>query len=291
MESSSAAVVPPAASPTLSLRSRESIGSVSAVTAQLAIEDTGLLSLVRDARQLYEASVGNQWLVSPGAPVLFFGDLPEYAASSVRIATVALNPSREEFPKVSPFSRFPNADLPDDALYLHALFAYFRTRPYWSWFDCYEQALLGMAASYYGGSNSTALHTDICSVLPTDPTWSKLFGYVRRQLVNDGVGLWHRLVEYIQPNILLWSTACKWLGLMALRPIGEWTQLATFNLTKHGVQRTRPVGIEARWYSLSTGAPLLVAHGPALEKPLAGLSHELKQEVGRIVKEYWSHGS
>ena len=217
VESSSAAVVPSAASRTLSLRSRESIGSVSAVTAQLATEDTGLLSLVRDARQLYEANAGNHWLVSPGAPVLFFGDLPEYTASAIRIATVALNPSREEFPKENPFSRFPNADSPDDALYLRALIAYFRTRPYWSWFDCYEQALLGMASSYYSGSSSTALHTDFCSVLPTTPTWSKLGAYVQRQLVNDGVGLWHRLVEDIQPNILLWSTAREWLEGMTLR--------------------------------------------------------------------------
>ena len=256
----------------------------------LYVEDAELLSLARDARQLYEAHFGNRWLVSPASPVLFFGDLPKYRTSSIRIATVALNPSREEFPKPAPFSRFPGADSSDDEVYLRALFAYFRTLPYRSWFDCYEQALQGMGASYYDGGSETALHTDVCSVLPTTPTWSGLSDYVQRCLVKDGVDLWHRLIEYIQPNILLWSTARKWLDGIEFRARTQWEQIALFDFTQHGVRRKHPVGLEARWYSLSTGSPFLVAYGPASEKPLARLSHAQKREAGRVVKEYWSHG-
>ena len=258
--------------------------------AELATEDTELLSLVHDARQLYDANAGSPWLVSPASPVLFFGDLPKYSGAPVRIATVALNPSRKEFPQPNPFIRFPRADSQDDASYLQALFAYFRTRPYWSWFDSYEQALLGMGASYYGGSRATALHTDICSVLATTPTWSGLSGYVQAHLIKDGVDLWHRLIKYLKPNILLWSTARKWLGRVMFQPLGEWEMLASFDSTKYGVTRRRPVGLEARWHLLPTGAPLLVAYARPMEKPLASLSHVQKQEVRRIVKEYWSRG-
>ena len=254
------------------------------------MKDAKLLGLVRIARQLYQANREQNWVVKPSAPVLFFGDLPRFETSHFRIATVGLNPSRHEFPMETPFSRFPGSDSDVDSSYLRSLFAYFRNSPYSSWFDFYEQTLKGMGSSYYGGPGNVALHTDIGSVLPTDPTWSGLDPTVRRRLTREGVPLWHRLIERLQPDVLLQSMARRWLELVEFTPLTDWERIHTFDLTRNGNRRKRPIGIEVRWFALSTGKRILIVHVPASQKPLAGLSHEQKRQAGKILKEWWQHG-
>ena len=257
---------------------------------EAGIEDAELLNLVRTARHLYQANRDQRWTVEPAAPVRFFGDLLGFEASQFRVATVGLNPSRHEFPMEAPFSRFPGADLDDESSYLSALFAYFQGSPYRSWFEFYERALLGMGASFYGGTENVALHTDIGSVIPTDPTWSGLEPSIRRRLIREGVPLWHRLIERLQPDVLLQSTARMWLELVEFTPLTGWERIHTFELTKDGGQRKRPMGLDVRSFTFSTGKSVLVAHVPASQKPLAGLSHDQKRQAGEIVKDRWRHG-
>ena len=254
------------------------------------MRDAELLGLAGTARELYQANREHKWVVAPAAPVLFFGDLPGFEASLFRVATVGLNPSRLEFPKETPFLRFPGIDSRDENSYLSALFAYFQCSPYRSWFGFYERTLLGMGASYYGQLENVALHTDIGSVLPTDPTWSGLDASIRRRLSREGVPLWHRLIERLQPDVLLQSTARQWLELVEFTPLTRWERIYTFDLTKDGNRRSRPVSLDVRWFSLFTGKRVLIAHVPASQKPLAGLSHEQKWQAGEIVKEHWQHG-
>ena len=137
-------------------------------------------------------------LVIPSLPILFFGDLHAYFSSRIRILTVGLNPSLHEFPADSPFRRFPLAEgvtVSEPDRYLDALSAYFRTDPYSGWFSAFEPLLNGMEASYYEGQPSTVLHTDICSPVATNPTWSGLDPAVQRALEKDGGPLWHGLNE------------------------------------------------------------------------------------------------
>ena len=249
-----------------------------------------LSGLVRSARQLYETDRGEEWVVSPAAPVLFFGDLPRFEASQIRVVTVGLNPSRLEFPNECPFKRFPGADSDNESLYLSALFTYFRKSPYKSWFGFYEQALLGMGASYYGVAENVALHTDIGSVIPTDPTWSGLAPTIRQHLTHEGVTLWRRLLENLQLDILVQSTAQYWLSRIEWKPLTQWDIAHTFHMTRNGERRKRPIELRVRWHSFDTGKPFLVAHVPAAQKPMAGLSHEQKRQAGRIVMECWQHG-
>jgi hypothetical protein len=246
--------------------------------------------LALDAWELHAAAAQRPWLVDPSAPVLFFGDHRAYLASQLRIATVALNPSRQEFPVASPFSRFPRGEVADITSYLTGLGAYFRTDPYIQWFDFYEQALSGLGASYYSGKPSTALHTDIGSVLPTNPTWSGLDNRVREYLKGSGVTLWHSLIAYLEPEILLWSTARFWLDLINLTPLSAWNVLHTFHKTKAGNPRKRPIAICARWYQLPTDARVLIAFVPAAQKPLAALSHSQKWEAGIAILKSWREG-
>ena len=133
--------------------------------------------------------------VNPSIPILFFGDLNAYKAAPLRTLTVGLNPSLREFPSDRPFSRFPLSDEEtprNRAAYLDTLSRYFRTEPYRAWFNAWEPLLNGAGVSYYGDASSTALHTDLCSPVATDPTWSRL-GKVdqhsQQTLEADGVPL------------------------------------------------------------------------------------------------------
>lgn len=94
--------------------------------------------------------------VTPAVPILFFGDLDGYWVSPLRIVTVGLNPSRKEF-------------------------------------GSFEPLLNGARSSYYGEQPSVALHTDICSPVATDPTWSRLHDVARTTLEADGGRLWHEV--------------------------------------------------------------------------------------------------
>ena len=147
-------------------------------------------------------------------PILFFGDLPSYSSSRTRILTVGLNPSLHEFPVECAFRRFPLAEgvsgrEPDR--YLEALSAYFHTCPYSEWFSAFEPLLGGLEASYYEGQPSTALHTDICSPIATDPTWNCLDRDVQKTLEMDGGPLWHDLLKVLRPQIVVLSVACRHL--------------------------------------------------------------------------------
>lgn len=244
--------------------------------------------LVQRAWNQHQQSRSSPWLVQPSAPVLFFGDPAGYLASPLRIITVALNPSNREFPAGDPFERFPFANDGSEA-YIRSLSGYFTTQPYSSWFDFFDQALRGIDGSYYPGQWNLALHTDIGSCLPTSPTWSGLSPAVRAQLEREGVLLWHDLAEVLRPQVLLFSTARRWLDLIRFGPLSPWRTVGTFHETEAGAARVRPVCVEVRWYQVG-GAPAMVAFVPAAQKPLASLSHPQKLAAGRYILEAWNNG-
>lgn len=253
-------------------------------------DNAALLELVRTARAQYEARRGEKWLVDPAVPVLFFGNLAGYEASCPRIATVGLNPSHREFPPDDPFRRFPNADTADAVAYLAVLSSYFQNRPYREWFDSYEKALNGMGTTYYGEEkNTAALHTDIGSVLPTDPTWSGLEDSIKKRLIREGAPLWRRLIECLQPDIVLGSIAWEWMDdrYIKLEPRGSWEVIHTFEKKKDCSPRKQPVEIKARWHALSTGNKALFAHVPAAQTPLGTLSNEQRLQVGSVILAHW----
>lgn len=79
------------------------------------------------------------------------------------------------------------------------------------WFSSFEALLGGLYASYYPRAENTALHTDLCSPLATDPKWSRLGSKTTKILMDQGVPLWHRLVEVLAPDVVLISVARKHL--------------------------------------------------------------------------------
>ncbi|HET7091970.1 MAG TPA: hypothetical protein VFI22_00780, partial [Thermomicrobiales bacterium] len=81
-------------------------------------------ALIDAAWDLY-ATTQEPCVVRPSIPILYFGDRQRYESSPLQIITVALNPSRHEFPVADRFMRFrPAAAIDPTALDRAAKAAY-----------------------------------------------------------------------------------------------------------------------------------------------------------------------
>ena len=248
---------------------------------------------VSQAWRAHDNAAGLVTRVNPSIPILFFGDLNAYKAAPLRTLTVGLNPSLREFPSDRPFSRFPLSDeesYRDQASYLGVMSRYFRTEPYRAWFNAWEPLLNGAGVSYYGGASSTALHTDICSPIATDPTWSRLGDVDRRALEADGVPLWHILLHCLKPQVVAVSIAEQYLDLIEFDPIDKaWSSLHIFERTGTGAPRTRPYEVQKRWYEVGD-APSLFVFGRAAQKPFGLITDSQKCQVGAMMPEAYQNG-
>ena len=249
-------------------------------------EEERLGRAVEKAWCAYDNAAALSVRVSPYVPVLFFGDLDAYRLSHLRLLTVGLNPSRQEFPAGRPFLRFPFAEGPagrELGRYLEALSSYYRTHPYRSWFGAFEPLLNGAGASYYAGHASTVLHTDICSPVATNPTWSQLGDADRSAVQSDGGPLWHLLLRALRPQVVLLSVAKHHLGRIAFEPQdADWSVIHTLDRTRSGVRRSRPYEVRARRYDVG-GQPSMFVYGPAAQTPFSLVSGFHKREIGGTV--------
>lgn len=225
--------------------------------------------------------------VTPAAPILFFGDLDAFAVSPLRVLTVGLNPSLHEFPAGEPFRRFPNltggSSDREPGRYLDAMSAYFHADPYRRWFSALEPLLGGARASYYPGEVSTALHTDICSPVATNPTWSQLGETARGGLKVDGGRLWHMLLVALRPHMVLLSVASDHLNRINFAPITDWEVIHVFSRTGSGASRSSPYRVRARWFAVDDERCLFV-FGPAARTPFGSLTARQKRETGTIAR-------
>ena len=250
-----------------------------------------LSELVALAWQAFDRVADLPCRVTPAMPILFFGDLDAYRASKLRVVTVGLNPSLDEFPVGEPFRRFPLAENCRDRgapLYLEAMSAYFRTDPYRRWFNAsFEPLLNGLGASYYEGGASTALHTDICSPVATDPTWRHLDKAERAALEADGGPLWHELIEELQPEIVAISVAKARLErIKFIAREKDWKTIHSFDRETDGTAR-HPYKVCARWHNVGGDRSLFV-FGTAAQTPFGTLASCQKRETGELLrKEYW----
>lgn len=243
-------------------------------------ESPALLALFDRVWELHDHAQCLDCLVKPSIPILYFGDLDRYRASPIKIVTAALNPSLNEFPPEDPFSRFPVlreiTGPPSPVPYRTALNEYFRVNPYRRWFcSSFEPALNGMNASYFEGADNTALQSNICSPLATDPTWSHR-GQEASVLEFEGERLWRGLMSYLTPDILLLSVARRHLDRLNLDH-AEWRELyAVERATRHAVT----------WCTASFAADheTVVVFAPAARQPFARFTHQAKREIGRLAE-------
>lgn len=241
------------------------------------------------AWQAFDRVADRTCRVTPAAPVLFFGDLDAYLASPLRVVSVGLNPSLHEFPADKPFRRFPLAEGARElSRYLDAMAAYFCTDPYSGWFNAFEPLLNGLGASYYTGTASTALHTDICSPVATDPTWNGLDKANQAVLEADGRPLWHMLLKELRPKVVAISVSKVHLKSIEFVPRSDWKIIHTFDRKSDGAPRS-PYEVCARWYNVG-GERSLFVFGRAAQKPFGTLADSQKEQAGEMLLEAYQDG-
>lgn len=245
--------------------------------------------LIDEAWRIYEQTKDDDAVVRPSIPILFFGDSERYACSPLKVITVGLNPSRKEFPVHDRFSRFRPASSVDSrplddaarAAYLTALNGYFRCDPYRTWFDWFEQVLLGLGVSYYGHEPNTALHTDLCSPLATDPTWT-LLGPRQERYEAAGMALWHRLVDRLSPEVIVISIARRYRDQITFADPQAWRPIIALPKSRLG---SRPYVAWMQEGRLSNGVTMRLLFGQAAQQPFATLDKERRRQIGRAFLE------
>ncbi len=239
--------------------------------------------LVEKTFEHFEKFKGEEVVVTPSLPILYFGALDAYAKSELKVITVGKNPSDNEFrlKKSDPFSfvRFSNWNEHTRNL-LSSLNPYFEDKPLKQWFSCFEPILNGLSASYYNSSyHNTALHTDICSPLATNPTWSKLSKETQSALYEEGFEIWKELIEELQPDIMFVSIP-RALFRAVFKSSGN--ELVVFNNKKNGEPRKKPYLVEIFEYELSTEKKVKVVFGQAANKPFDTIFDQQKLKIGEL---------
>lgn len=169
-------------------------------------------------------------IIPDSIPIVWFGDSEKYFASKLKIITVSLNPSDNEFKikKTNPYStkyRFPSYNGSVNSLYI-SYNEYFNKTSYDSWFKAsFRSVLESFDASHYNNSTNTALHTDIGSAYATNPTWSGLSNNDRQLLEPLGSKSWHELMKILEPDIILFSASNSFEKKIRFPQIDKWTEI------------------------------------------------------------------
>lgn len=249
--------------------------------------DPMLGDLIRDSWRAYKEVEAKPYLVRPSIPILFFGDSESYRESRVKVITVGLNPSRSEFPEENRFQRFAAARSVYPTIlggaayesYLQSLNEYFSRDPLKSWFDCYEHLLRGLDCSYYGRASNTAVHTDICSPLATDPTWKHLLPEARSLLIRSGRPLWHSLVKWLSPDVIIASVAREHVDEIRFPSLG-------MSEVAYKVERKNPYLVKLTRLKIDDGRIAILVFGQAAQKPFGTVSNVEKPNIGRAIREF-----
>jgi hypothetical protein len=231
-------------------------------------------------------------IVAASMPILYFGDSRSYFASKCRIVTVGLNPSRTEFPAHRPTLRFPAImGLPTDCpsrvsleQYRGALDSYFCNDPY-HWFRCFRAVLAGLDSSYDEARANQALHTDLCSPLATDPTWSRLSPLVQQGLQAGGVRLWHRLMVALLPHAIIISVKGANRALIDFPAGDDWEVVHESGSKADGSARKRLYRVLSRRVAITETHFALLVFAPAAQTPFGPASSTLQLRIGREIRE------
>lgn len=227
-----------------------------------------------------------EYVVAPSLPILYFGDTSKYLKSKLKVITVGKNPSNVEFRLKSSekysFIRFPeyNNDIKSLEITLNN---YFKNKPYNKWFNSFEPFLNGMGCSFYDGEKTdNVIHTDICSPLPTDPTWTKLSHNTQNIIFKEGFKLWKELILELKPDLVVISIARKYLGRLKLNKISNVYSLKN---TKDGKLRSKPYDLEL--FDLEIGSfKTKLVYGNAANMPFGTVSSIEKKKMGSKLKSY-----
>lgn len=230
----------------------------------------------------FEEHIENEIIVKPSLPILYFGDLNAYKNSRKKVLTVGKNPSVNEFKENKSesysFLRF-NLWRPEEKNLIETLNNYFLHKPLKNWFSSFEPILNGLGASYYRNTkyNIRVLHTDMCSPLATNPTWSKLNKTQMKILFEKGHEIWIELIEELQPDIMIVSIP----SMLFKRNISNsGVPLIEFHKKRNGNLRKEKYIVTISSIKLKTGKKVKIIYGPAAQKPFGTITDDQKRQIG-----------
>lgn len=149
-------------------------------------------------------------IVPDRMPLLWFGDLPAYEKSNLRVLTVSKNPSDAEF---GMHHRFSSVLTEPSVAYQTVLNQYFKHNPN-KWFHQLAKFLPIFDAGYEDAVN-TALHIDLFTPIATKPVWPGLGD--KQQYFNMK---FDQLVKILAPDVILTSLSVANLNIL-LKHSGE----------------------------------------------------------------------
>lgn len=249
---------------------------------------------------LYDRFAEYEFVYKPSFPILFFGDSQRYFKSDIRVVTVGLNPSEQEFRSdrkvIDQFFRFPAArNIHQDRVkqkyekHEKALNDYFKNSPYTNWFCSFEPFLNAMDCSFYeiNGKKNSALHTDLFSPLATTPAWSQLrknnpFKYVRAELEQEGLALWHKLIELLEPDVLVISVAREYLKKIRFLDLNSSMVFCKISNKLNNTPRRKKYEFELMKGTVICNE-MKIVFGEAANTPFGTVSNLDKEKAGRIL--------
>jgi hypothetical protein len=241
-------------------------------------------NLLNTLNQYFAIHRVQSFVVNPSIPILYFGDEVGYRNSYLKVITVGKNPSLNEFldPNTNHYNinyRFPNWN---GVNLTQVLDEYFRQIPLKQWFSSFEPILNGKGCSYYtnNGFDNIALHTDICSPLATDPTWSRLNVNQQQLLFTQGVQIWWDLIKALAPDIILVSIPQN----LFLNNISNVLGQPIFTITHrvNGIIRQWPYIVYRQQLNINNRLTKIV-FGQAANKPFGTISNAKKLILGGLI--------
>jgi hypothetical protein len=248
---------------------------------RLSTVDVELRDLIDKSRQAL--SECRKDVVPSSMPILFFGDLACYKASKgLKVVTVGLNPSRDEFPKGKRFSRFPlmrgwSRQRFNHDKYVQSLASYFEGDYYRGYFDDFEDVLQAFGVSYrHRNGHGRALHTDFCSPFASRNLWGELSNAAQMKFKKRGVPLWQGVIKYLKPDVMLSTIAFK--KHLAPEIHGPWRK----RTIRIGVQKYK-----VYWFNAGLSRIANIEHvingRLMMRRVLGNLSSDGRKQLGRII--------
>ena len=234
-------------------------------------------------------------VVKYSMPIVFFGDIDNYIKQDYRIITAALNPSDIEFLNQNNennysckhrFSDYNNTTVSLEKSCKN----YFKNNPYNKWFGQdnagFKPLLNGMGYCYYPNSQNlkAVLHTDLCSPIATNPTWSKLTKNERNRLEINGFDLWKKLILELKPHLIILSVKKAYLESINSSPIYNFKKINNPIDPIYSSNNTYKYEIIHYQGSIDTFKTNLL-WGSAQNTPFQPFKNKI--EIGKVLKKYF----
>lgn len=241
-------------------------------------------NILNTLNQYFAVHSAHNFVVNPSIPILYFGDEVAYRNSNLKVITVGKNPSLNEFldSRINHYNinyRFPNWNGTNP---IRVLDEYFRQNPLRQWFSSFEPILNGKDSSYYTNSQfkNIALHTDLCSPLATDPTWSKLDINQQQLLFTQGVQIWWDLIKDLAPDIILVSIPARLFLNNISNVLGQ--PIHTITHLADGAIRKQSYIVYRQFLNINNKLTKIV-FGQAANKPFGTITTKDKLIIGGLI--------